>query len=86
MYFSVCVFVHVYVCDTPHSPSPGALQHASMHANVPLKIDWVESTELEPHTERDKPEVHKEAWRRVRGASGVLVPGGFGDRGAEGYA
>lgn len=66
--------------------SPGALQHASMHANVPLKIDWVESTELEPHTERDKPEVHKEAWRRVRGASGVLVPGGFGDRGAEGYA
>jgi hypothetical protein len=29
-------------------------------------------------------EQHREAWARIRGADGILVPGGFGSRGVEG--
>ena len=29
-------------------------------------------------------EQHAEAWARIRGADGILVPGGFGSRGVEG--
>ena len=57
-----------------------------MQANVPMKVEFVESTELEAASDNEKPEAYKEAWRRVRSANAVLVPGGFGDRGVEGYA
>ena len=31
-----------------------------------------------------EPERHEDAWARIRGADGILVPGGFGSRGVEG--
>lgn len=35
-------------------------------------------------TKLKKPEAFDEAWSKVRNSHGVLIPGGFGDRGVEG--
>lgn len=57
-----------------------ALKHATMEAGLKPTIQWIESSLLE------QPELEKgaEAWTRLKAAHGVLVPGGFGDRGIEG--
>ncbi|MXV44244.1 CTP synthase [Saccharibacter sp. 17.LH.SD] len=52
-----------------------ALLHGGIAQNVRVRMDWVDSEEL------DKPE-HVEAL--LQGADAVLVPGGFGARGSEG--
>ena len=44
----------------------------------------IESTHLEDESAEISPELHANAWRRLRAADGVLVPGGFGIRGIEG--
>jgi len=53
-----------------------ALVHGGVAHNVAVKIDWVESEQLEsdPRT----------AAERLENADGVLVPGAFGERGADG--
>jgi CTP synthase len=51
-----------------------ALKHAALEADADLEIEWVHSTDLE----KDK------GWDVLRGADGILVPGGFGSRGIEG--
>jgi CTP synthase len=51
-----------------------ALKHAGLHLGVDVDVDWVHSAELE----KDK------GWEEVKGAAGILVPGGFGSRGIEG--
>ena len=53
-----------------------ALVHVGLANNVAVNIDWVESQDLEA-----RPEV---AAARLEAADGVLVPGAFGERGAEG--
>ncbi|KAF8434506.1 CTP synthase N-terminus-domain-containing protein [Boletus edulis BED1] len=53
-----------------------ALEHSAFR--------WVESSDLEPHTQVSDPARYHDAWRRVVGAGGILVPGGFGPRGTEG--
>lgn len=58
-----------------------ALQHAAMAADRKLTIDWLEAGELEHGVPDD---VHADAWKRLRAADGILVPGGFGHRGVEG--
>tara|TARA_B100001175_G_scaffold182156_1_gene154632 strand:- start:235 stop:1881 length:1647 start_codon:yes stop_codon:yes gene_type:complete len=58
-----------------------ALQHSAFAVNRKLVIDWIESTDLDPI---DKTQGHDEAWRVLRSADGILVPGGFGNRGVEG--
>ena len=52
-----------------------ALHHASFSNRCNLSIKWIESTDI------DSPEKAKELLKNV---DGVLVPGGFGDRGIEG--
>ena len=52
------------------------LQHASLAVGRNLVIDWIEASELE--TTNDP------SWDLLRAADGILVPGGFGDRGIEG--
>ena len=59
-----------------------ALQHSALHEGVNLSIDWVEASDLENSNEGT--EKHESAWSLVKGADGILVPGGFGDRGIEG--
>ncbi|KAJ4981425.1 hypothetical protein NE237_032262 [Protea cynaroides] len=61
-----------------------ALLHASVVCQKKLVVDWVPSCDLEDETAKEAPDVHKAAWNLLKGADGVLVPGGFGDRGVQG--
>jgi CTP synthase len=53
-----------------------ALVHGGVAHNVAVKIDWVESEQLESDP--------RSAAERLENADGVLVPGAFGERGADG--
>src|SRR2546427_2262213 len=50
-----------------------AFHHASAAAGVQVNIKWVESMDIE-----------KKGTSMLEGVQGILVPGGFGDRGIEG--
>ena len=51
-----------------------ALSHGGIFNNVKVHLKWVESEELNKSNIREK----------LTGCHGILVPGGFGERGAEG--
>lgn len=59
-----------------------ALKHSCIATNQQLKLVWVESSHLEEGS--SSKEQHEEAWKAVKAADGILVPGGFGIRGIEG--
>eukprot|EP00887_Chlorella_sp_A99_P007532 scaffold2.g7532.t1 len=61
-----------------------ALQHACLGANRRLQVDWVEASNLEEGTQTEDAAAYEDAWAKLRGADGILVPGGFGNRGVEG--
>ncbi|XP_065049374.1 uncharacterized protein LOC103992733 isoform X1 [Musa acuminata AAA Group] len=61
-----------------------ALLHASVACRKKLVVDWVPSSDLEETTAKEVPESYKAAWKLLKGADGILVPGGFGDRGVKG--
>lgn len=42
-------------------------------------IPWLSRRDQTEH-----PQEHEDAWAKVKAAHGLLVPGGFGDRGVEG--
>lgn len=52
-----------------------ALGHGGIANNVRVNLDWIESEIFENDAE---------ALARLEGVNGILVPGGFGERGAEG--
>ena len=54
-----------------------SLQHAALAVERKLNIDWIEASDLEDSN-------NNEVWDLLRHANGILVPGGFGDRGIEG--
>lgn len=58
-----------------------SLQHAAMAVDRKLVIDWIEASHLEPQWDKDESDA---AWAALKKADGILVPGGFGDRGIEG--
>ncbi|GAB4578491.1 MAG: CTP synthase [Anaerolineales bacterium] len=51
-----------------------ALKHAALATGVEVDISWVHSGDLEK----------ERGWDKVTEADGVIVPGGFGERGVEG--
>jgi len=51
-----------------------ALKHASLNQDAKVEILWVHSAKLEDNI----------GWDLIHKADGILVPGGFGDRGIEG--
>ncbi|HEY4134235.1 MAG TPA: CTP synthase [Alphaproteobacteria bacterium] len=51
-----------------------ALIHGGIHNNVRVKLDWIESEIFETEGTIEK----------LDGVNGILVPGGFGERGSEG--
>jgi CTP synthase len=51
-----------------------ALRHAGWAHGVEVDIDWVHSGDLEK----------EKSWEAVLAADGIIVPGGFGERGIEG--
>jgi CTP synthase len=53
-----------------------ALRHAAIACQHKLDLQWVEATDLENNVD--------EAWEKVKCAQGVIVPGGFGNRGFDG--
>ena len=59
-----------------------SLQHAAMAVDRKLVIDWIEASHLE--SDWGNEEEKKSAWDLLKKADGVLVPGGFGDRGVDG--
>ncbi|KAG5016934.1 hypothetical protein JHK82_022580 [Glycine max] len=67
--------------DLLHEP---ALLHASVDCQKKLVVDWIPASNLESATAKENPDAFKAAWKLLKGADGVLVPGGFGDRGVQG--
>ena len=53
-----------------------ALEHAAINSNRKLSIIWIESSDLSD-------DAH-EGWSKLKEAHGILVPGGFGQRGTHG--
>ncbi|MBT6301537.1 MAG: CTP synthase [Candidatus Jacksonbacteria bacterium] len=53
-----------------------AVRSAAMHNKSAVKIEYIDSEKLE---KKDKKE-----WKRLESSDGIIVPGGFGDRGIEG--
>jgi CTP synthase len=51
-----------------------AVRHASLAAGLDTEFSWIHSVDLEEGA----------GWDELRAAHGVIVPGGFGDRGIEG--
>jgi CTP synthase len=51
-----------------------SLKHAALQLGVELDLRWVHSVDLEKGR----------GWDEIKGADGILVPGGFGSRGIEG--
>ncbi|KAF3328579.1 CTP synthase isoform X1 [Carex littledalei] len=60
------------------------LLHASIACQRKLVVEWVPAPDLEEKTKTEQPDLHEKAWNLLKGADGVLVPGGFGERGVEG--
>lgn len=61
-----------------------ALLHASVACHRKLIVDWVPASDLEDAAANESTDAYKSAWSLLKGADGVLVPGGFGDRGVQG--
>jgi len=55
-----------------------ALSHAGVHNSVQVEIRWIEAEQLEKIPDR------KERERLFKNIHGMVVPGGFGERGIEG--
>ena len=61
-----------------------SLQHAAMKVERKLTINWIEASHLENEWKTNTNEEWVSAWNLLESSNGVLVPGGFGDRGIEG--
>ncbi|KAL2934802.1 CTP synthase [Bienertia sinuspersici] len=61
-----------------------ALLHACIACSMKPTIDWVAASDLEDESAKSTPDAHASAWKTLKNASCVLVPGGFGDRGVNG--
>jgi len=61
-----------------------SLLHSGIHLNVNVNIKWIEASDLEEETKSKDTEKFDQAWEIMKSVSGVLVPGGFGNRGVEG--
>ena len=61
-----------------------AVEHAATEVGVRARVVWIESADLEVQLRVTDPARYDRAWSTLRSAGGVLVPGGFGDRGVEG--
>jgi len=53
-----------------------SLTHAGAHLNAKVKLKWIETTEIE--------DGKQSCAESLSGCKGVIIPGGFGGRGAEG--
>ena len=61
-----------------------SLEHAAMACSRKLNLVWVDASHLEPAVQESSPVEFHKAWQELCAAQGILVPGGFGNRGTEG--
>lgn len=61
-----------------------ALQHACIAAYCKLNVTYIEAVSLERKTKINDPVIYHKAWQDLCKSDGVIVPGGFGQRGLEG--
>lgn len=66
-----------------------SLKHGSIACGRDLDLIWVEAAHLEKNDKNgeekvDCEEEYKAAWDKVKSADGIVVPGGFGNRGFNG--
>lgn len=62
-----------------------SIKHAAVELNVKIKIQFLESTDLESTDleSKDNDKLSK-GWDILKQSDGVIIPGGFGERGIEG--
>ena len=61
-----------------------ALEHCSAHAGCKVNIEWIDTSEMWPTEVSDPSERRHYVAQRLKGLHGIIVPGGFGNRGVEG--
>ena len=61
-------------CPTPTCRSSRALKHAGFHHGAKVEIDWIQAEDVEGLL----------AAGRLADLDGIVIPGGFGERGFEG--
>lgn len=61
-----------------------SLEHSGMALQHKINRIDVDTSDLEEQTLEVSKEKYEQAWAKIRGADGILVPGGFGERGTEG--
>lgn len=61
-----------------------SLEHAAMACSRKLNLVSVDAEHLEEATATSSPKEFHKAWHQVHQAEGILIPGGFGERGCEG--
>jgi CTP synthase len=76
--------LNIALTDNVHVKRELALQHAAYFIETRVQIDWIEASNLEPQRKLTDPEKYNESWKMLSEVQGILVPGGFGDRGIEG--
>ena len=61
-----------------------SLEHAAMACHRKLDLRWIDAEHLEDPSKEESPQLYHEAWSTLHKANGILIPGGFGQRGTEG--
>eukprot|EP00611_Tribonema_gayanum_P004237 TRINITY_DN13408_c0_g1_i1.p1 TRINITY_DN13408_c0_g1~~TRINITY_DN13408_c0_g1_i1.p1 ORF type:complete len:606 (-),score=116.30 TRINITY_DN13408_c0_g1_i1:21-1580(-) len=61
-----------------------SLKHSAIAAGRDLVIEWVEASNLEAESKEETPERYADAWDVISRVDGIVIPGGFGNRGVEG--
>ena len=61
-----------------------ALKHAALTCRLRLHLVCVGAEDLEEECHTSNPIQYHESWKLVCSANGIIVPGGFGNRGIEG--
>ena len=65
-------------CDEAYISLKEALYHAGLANDVRIRVRWIDAQELE------QPKDMRGVWKHFEGLQGVIVPGGFDNRGVEG--
>ncbi|XP_014222385.2 CTP synthase-like [Trichogramma pretiosum] len=61
-----------------------SLQHAAIKVGFKLVVEFIDAMSLEEQAKTADPVAYHEAWKTLCSTNGVVVPGGFGERGING--
>ncbi|WVZ83586.1 hypothetical protein U9M48_030718, partial [Paspalum notatum var. saurae] len=68
---------HSHISNAYHSVLE-AICHASLACQRRIVVDWVPASDVDQEAANKSPDAHDMAWSLLKGADGILVPGGFG--------